>query len=190
MMLYLYFITSNKSKYLEAKSLGKNFGLNIIQKNIKIAEIKSLDQDQVIRELAKNAYIKVKKPLIIDDTALYFHEYYNFPGTYTKFLFKTIGFSGIKKLVKDHSGAFWRCSVAYINKNELIIFDGELEGKLHFPRGGTLIATNTDWPYNDIFFPKGLSIPLSKLSTEGRLKISHRAIAMKKLFKYLKNKHK
>src|SRR3990167_8283134 len=182
----LYFVTSNESKYLEAKNIGKSFGVNIVQKNIEIAEIKSIDQDQVIQKLARSAYGNIKKPLIVDDTAIYFQEYYNFPGTYTKFLFKTIGLSGIKKLVKDRSGAFWRCCIAHIDNDDLIIFDGKLEGKLHFSGNKKINISNHDWPYDDIFFPKGFSIPLSKLRTKERLKLSHRSIAIKKLFKYLK----
>ena len=44
--------------------------------------------------LFPQAYKILKKPLITDDTAIYFEGYPGFPGTFTKFVFQGLGFSG------------------------------------------------------------------------------------------------
>ena len=43
--------------------------------------------EKVVLEKARTAFKKLKKPLIVDDTAIYFEEYKNFPGTYTNSVF-------------------------------------------------------------------------------------------------------
>ena len=110
-MKTVFFITGNSSKFEEAKHILNN--LDLQQKAIKIDEIQG-DQEAVVIDKANKAFNKVKQPVIVDDTGIYFEAFNNFPGTYTKHLFKSLGFEGLKKLLKDsNKDAFFRCLVCY-----------------------------------------------------------------------------
>ena len=131
---------------------------------------------------------KLKKPLIADDTAIYFQEYISFPGTFTKFVFNSIGFKGIEKLLKNKNRkAFFQTLICYTDGKDFKVFKGRWKGKIIKNINKNINRPfNPDWQYNNIFVPENYSIPLSEIPLEKRIKSSHRRKALKKLVKYLK----
>jgi XTP/dITP diphosphohydrolase len=183
----IYFVTNNNSKFLEAKSILKPAEIKLVQKRIKLSELNSQDQEEVVIEKARQAYEKMKKPVIVDDTAIYFHAYPNFPGTLTKTLFHFLGYEGIQNLLKGvKKTAYFRTLVCYKDKKVCKVFSGTWEGKIIEKLSDKI---NPEWPYNSIFIPKGYSVPLSELPTEQRIKQSHRKEALLKLLRYLREKN-
>jgi XTP/dITP diphosphohydrolase len=177
----IYYITGNKSKFNEAKLILK--GIALIRKDIKLEEIKSLNQEDVVLDKARKAFRKLGKPVIADDAGIYFEEYKNFPGTYTRFLFESIGFRGIKNLLRGRKKkACFKVLICYKDKNHEEIFSGIWRGKI--TRLGK--KYNPDWQYDSIFMPQNYKKTLSEIPLEERAKISHRKKAFVKLAKYLK----
>lgn len=180
----IYFITGNKSKFEEAKLLLKNLNINMVQKDLKLDEIKTLDQEKVLLEKAKQAFKKLNKPVLVDDTAIYFENYENFPGTYTKSLFKSIGFEGVERLLKNvDRKAYFRTLVCYKDSKTTKIFSGTWNGKIVAQISKMF---NPDWQYNSVFIPNGFKKPLSEINLEERAKQSHRKKAFDSLIKYLR----
>lgn len=62
---------------------------------------------------------------------------------------------------------------------KLETFEGKVHGKVKFP------ATGEGFGYNPIFVPDGYDKTFAELGTEEKNKISHRAIALEKLLKYI-----
>jgi len=127
----IYYITGNNSKFLEAKEIMKDSEVVLEQKDLKIQEIKSLEQEKVLLGKAREAFKQLKKPLIIDDVGIYFEEYPKFPGTFTKFLFEAIGFEGIEKLLAGKNrNAYFRILLCYKDTKSEKVFEGILKGKI------------------------------------------------------------
>jgi len=113
----LYFITKNKHKIQEAKAVFAEYGIDIEQ----IAQDKKEPKDMNIEQVAKlNAhffYNKYKKPVIVDDTGVFFHAYENFPGSHPKLMFELLGYKGLLKLVEgENRKAEFRTVIAYCDK--------------------------------------------------------------------------
>jgi non-canonical purine NTP pyrophosphatase (RdgB/HAM1 family) len=180
----MYFVTSNKSKFLEAESILKPVGIKLVQAGFKLNEPNLTNQKEVVLEKAKQAFDKMQSPVIVDDTAIYFNVYKNFPGKLTKDLIQCLGYDGIKKLLNgSNRGAYFQTIICYKDKKVCKIFSGTWKGKIINKVSKKI---NPDWSYNSIFVPKGFSVPLSEISMEDRIKHSHRKKALLKLLKYLR----
>lgn len=175
----IYFITGNQSKFNEAKSILQGSCVILMQKDIALAEPQSLDQEQVVIEKARQAFEKLQKPVIVDDTGIYFEEYENFPGTYTKLLFKTLGFKGIERLLNSGSrNAYFRTLICYKDAGMTKVFEGIWKGKIIQEVSKNFIP---DWQYDSIFVPDGSGRPLAEMPMEERAAKSHRKQAFDKL---------
>ena len=69
-----------------------------------------------------------------------------------------------------------------INKNQNIIFNGKIDGKI-----SEQIKGDFGFGYDPIFIPKNYNKTLAELSTKDKNEISHRSIAVTKLINFLIN---
>lgn len=178
-MTEIYFVTTNCNKFSEAeKILGHGFGLR--QMKFEIPEIQALDAKKVAEEKAKAAYAKVKKPVIVEDTALYLKAWNGFPGALIAWAIKTMGIEGICKFVgKDRSAKAEAC-VTYYDGKKMRTFSGSIKGSIaREPRG----ADRFDW--DRIFIPEGRSKTFAEMTLAEKNRISHRMKAFAQLKKHL-----
>jgi XTP/dITP diphosphohydrolase len=185
-MKKIYFITDNKSKFQEARMIMKNINIKLIQKNLKFEESRSLDQEEVAREKARQAFSKLRKPVLSDDTGIYFEEYKIFPGTYTKFLFQAIGFRGVESLLKGKNRkAYFKTLICYKDREQEKFFSGVWKGKIV---SNISKRFDPDWQYNGIFLPENSTRVLAEISLAERAGKSHRKKAFDKLVKFLRRR--
>ena len=176
------FLTGNQKKYEEVKQVLADFGIEVEQIDIDKPEI---DSDSIL-EIAVHAAEKMAnelgKPIVVEDTGVFFNAYNNFPGPQSKFVIHAIGFEGLFRLldVADKSGSF-KTVAAFCRPGEKAkTFEGVVNG-----RWVTDVEVKlTKMPYDYIFIPEGyeevwINTPIVKH------KISHRAKAFKKLADYL-----
>lgn len=179
----VFFVTGNKSKFEEAKAVLSGSSIKLDMKKIKLIEPKNENQKEVVLAKAEQAFKKIKKPVIVDDTAIYFRAYDLFPGTLTRYLFKRIGYGGIKSLLHNKTKkAYFQTMLCYRSKKSCVVFSGILKGKMSDKPKGT---TNPDWQYNNVFIPENFSKPLSEIQNSERIKFSHRRKAFAKLLRGL-----
>jgi non-canonical purine NTP pyrophosphatase (RdgB/HAM1 family) len=183
----IYFITGNKSKFEEAQLImQQELGETDIEfgfADIKLEEPKTLDQERIVRAKAEQAFKALGKPVICDDTAIVFEAYNNFPGTFTKYVFETIGFEGVAKLLAGKSrNAHFQTLLCYKDDSHCLVFRGTWRGVITEDISKMF---NPDWQYNSIFIPEGFLVPLSELTMEERAKHSHRKKALQKLAEWL-----
>ncbi|MEE9323823.1 MAG: RdgB/HAM1 family non-canonical purine NTP pyrophosphatase [Candidatus Aenigmarchaeota archaeon] len=178
----VYFVTSNRNKFIEA---GKILGFDIKQAKLEIPEIQSLNIKEITEDKARKAYAKLKKPLIVEDTALYIKSWKNFPGPLISWVIKTMGINGICKFTgKDRSAKAEAC-VAYYDGKRMKTFSGIIKGEISKrPRG----RKRFDW--DRIFIPHGFNKTFSEMELSEKNKISHRMKAFKKLKGFLGSKVK
>lgn len=169
----IFFASSNRNKYTEAKKILSTFGIKLGFFRISIEEI----QDESIKKIASSkvlfAFKKIKKPTIVEDDGLFIESLKGFPGPYSSYVFNTIGNSGILKLVKTNRKAFFQSVIAYCDKkNGIVLFDSMVKGKISKKLQGR------GWGFDPIFIPVGQSKTYALLSEKN--KISHRYLALKK----------
>ncbi len=178
MIKTIYFLTSNKNKFEEAKLILPN----IKQLNIDLPEIQELDAKKIIKEKIKAAYQHKKANFIIEDTSLYLKNLNGLPGPLIKWFIESIGPEGIFKMAKSFNcfEAEAITIVAYAtSKNKIHFFEGKISGTIVKPK----ILSSLRW--DSIFKPSGYQKTFAEMSRKEKTAISMRGAAFAKLREYL-----
>jgi XTP/dITP diphosphohydrolase len=173
----IYFVTSNKGKFVEARAI---FG-DLVLKNIGYTEIQADTLEEVVAFGMKEVMARLNGPVIIEDAGLFVDGLNGFPGVYSAYVQKTIGNAGILKLMEgmnDRQASF-KSVVGYAEPGmESRVFKGELKGCIGFEPRGT-----SGFGYDPIFYINGLS--LGEMDLDEKNRISHRGGSMKALKEWL-----
>ena len=173
------FVTSNKNKVREVTEI---LGSNIIIRELELTEIQSLDLDLVVSEKAKEAYAKIKKPVLVEDISLEIQALNGLPGTFVKFFLERLGTEGTVELVgKSKSDTTVTAAVAIYDGKILKIFKSTISGTLSKKDKG-----KNGFGFDKVFIPKGYKQTYAQMSSSLKNKISHRAKVLKKVKAYLK----
>ncbi|MCV0431033.1 RdgB/HAM1 family non-canonical purine NTP pyrophosphatase [Nitrosopumilus sp.] len=177
----LYFVSSNKHKFLEAQSILNLHGINLRFLKSNLKELQSHSLQKIALAKAKDAFSKFHKPVIIEDDGLFIDSIEGFPGPYSSYVFKTIGNKGILNLLNNKRKAKFVSIITYCDKTTLKSFQGQLCGKISKTQKGK------GWGYDPIFIPNNSTKTFAVMNNKN--KISHRYIALKKFSKwYLRKK--
>ena len=173
-MLYdVLFVSSNKNKFNEAKNILSKNGINLGFFKSSLREIQAESIKEIAALKVDEAYRQCNKPVIVEDAGLFVESLNGFPGPFSSYVFKTIGNSGILRLVKTNRKAKFQSVVAYCdNKFGVVLFDAKVEGKISKNSKGK------GWGYDPIFIPNGQNKTYAMLSNKNQ--ISHRYKALKK----------
>lgn len=183
----MFIATGNKHKVLEMKLILKEYNINLIQEKLELHEPDLDSQEKVAIEKARQAFEKLKKPVIAEDTGVYFEAYNNFPGIFAKRVYLGIGFDGLLALIRrvKNRAAYFLTVVCYYDGKNFKCFEGKLKGMLL----EELVSVDKDrLPYEKIFVPDGFKDALVDISIEKKNEFSHRAIATRKLGEWLSDK--
>lgn len=191
-MKKLVFATNNKHKLEEVRS--------ILEPTFSIISLSDLNCNEDIPETADtlegNAYLKAKYihdkfglDCFADDTGLEIEALGGEPGVYSaRYAGEEHDAKKNMQKVLDKLGddlnrrAHFRTVIALIINGETHYFEGQINGRiLHCPRG------SAGFGYDPIFVPENYLVSFAQLSHEEKNKISHRALAVKKLVDYLQN---
>ena len=189
----LIFATHNQNKVEEISAILPS-----------IIEVKSLNDlnftDQIpetSNTLRGNALIKARtifnkfqKDCFADDTGLEVEILNGAPGVLSARFAgkKKKDEDNIDKLLKElgnhhNTNAQFRTIIALIYKHEEFIFEGIIKGKIIKE-----IKGDNGFGYDPIFQPEHHFLTFAQISTKEKNKISHRAIALRKLIDFLKGK--
>lgn len=173
-MRKIIFASTNESKYDEILLHLRNFNIEIEYVRFKTVEIQSNSLEEIALKKSKEAYEKIVRPLIVEDTGLFIHSLKGFPGPYSSYFLETIGNQGILELLsnKVNRSALFRSVVAYKDDNNNLTFSGETRGIIsdHISKGG--------WGYDPIFIPEGSSITYAQQGITNKIRMSHRTHAL------------
>jgi len=177
------FVSSNAGKIEEVSKHLKSFGIEVEGKILDMPEISSDSQEEVAKEKARHAAKVVGRPVIAEDTGVYFETYKNFPGTHPKFIFETIGYEGILKLLKGKSRkAFFKTIVSFCRPDEEpLVFVGICKGAITKKVIG---ESHPRLPYDSVFIPDGEKRVFAEMTKEEKAKYSHRAKAVEAFAKW------
>ncbi len=175
-------VTGNKDKFKEISLVLKQFGINSVMRDMELYETGDT-LEEIAMNKAKEAFKRIRKPLIVDDTGIFFSAYKNFPGIYAKRIYLSIGFEGLLKLLKGKTRkAYFKSAVCYFDGKSKT-FSGKLYGtiqkKIHSDR-----FSREKFPYDRIFIPDGFDKPISLMPLDKKIEFSHRAIAVRKFARW------
>jgi XTP/dITP diphosphohydrolase len=168
----LFFVSSNNHKYNEAKEILASFGIRLGFLKSDLEEIQSNSLTDIARKKAQNAFLKHRKPLIIEDDGLFIDSLNGFPGPYSSYVFKTIGNEGILDLLKNKRQAKFISIITYCDDAILESFDGTLDGII------SKLQKGTGWGFDPIFIPNNSSETFAETNDKNYL--SHRYKSLKK----------
>lgn len=189
-IMQVIFVSKNRHKLEEMQKILCRHGITLKQIKAEVPEKADGNIEEVAVDKAKKAYAKIKKPLIIEDTGVFFDDYGNFPGVQAKRAFLLLGFEGLLKMVRSSKTkkAHFTTVICYIwGKGKYKTFSGKLKGKLLTK----LVNEKADvLPYEKFFMPNGKKKTLSQISREEKNKFSHRAQATEKFGKWFAKEKK
>ena len=188
-MIKIVFATNNKNKIKEVQKL--------LPTNIKLIGLKDIgckddipETQHTIKEnsIQKVNYINSKYNLdcFADDTGLEISALNGDPGVFSARYAGSERNSkkNIEKVLKNlnnikNRNARFKTVIALSYKGEILTFEGVCEGVI-----SNEIQGDGGFGYDPIFKPNGINKTFAELSFDEKNKISHRAIAIKKLIDY------
>lgn len=169
----LYFASSNRHKYDEAREILGKFGVRLKFFKAALEEVQSDDLAEIARHKARQAGRLCPGPVIIEDAGLFIDSLKGFPGPYSSFVFDTIGNRGILKLVSGKRSATFRSIIAYSEIGRSAkLFEADVKGRISKKMQGTR------WGFDPIFIPRGSNKAYSQISDKNS--VSHRFRALEK----------
>lgn len=173
----IYFITGNKGKFEEAKTMIPE----LEQLDIDLPEIQELDSRKIIEAKLKAASEHHDGEFIVEDTSLSLDCLSGLPGPMIKWFEKAIGNVGIAELANKYTNcaATAKVVLGYKKDSEIKYFEGSLEGEIVEPRG------DKDFGWGPIFQPYGHKKTFGEMDRAEKNSLSMRKIAFQKLSDYL-----
>jgi len=180
--LKLLFATSNKHKLLEAREALKPYGIEVEPCTAPKLEVQAESLETVAAYAAQVAYLVTGKPVVVEDAGLFIEALNGFPGPYSSYVYKTIGFKGILKIMEgvEDRRAYFESAVALAYRGGVRVFTHRVHGRIaREPRG------SGGFGFDPIFIPSGSTRTFAEMSIEEKNRYSHRAGALRKLAEWL-----
>lgn len=184
------FVTGNKGKYAEARESLKSTA-DVIMENLDPPEIQADTLEEVARfsleYLLNRDIIRIEKSglrtpsgiydkLFLEDAGLFIDHLNGFPGVYSAYVYKTMGYEGILKLlngVEDRTARF-EAAVALVDASGSIsLFKGVCKGNIAVEPSGSM-----GFGFDPIFIPEGHYRTFAEMSDREKNVISHRGRAI------------
>lgn len=183
----LHFVTGNQAKFEEVKHLFENKGIELEWLNEPKPEPADEWDIKVVAEYASEFLAnKHQFPVIVEDTGFFFDAYENFPGPHSKFVFQTVGYDGIFRLLKGKErGAYFKVVASFCKPGgKPVSFEGIAKGTVTEELFGEEAPI---MPYDRVFIPEGHEKAWI-LTPEVKQEISHRVKAFTKIIEFISNK--
>ena len=195
--MHIVFASANKSKIQEISALIPSTYKLVSLEDIGIAEdipetgLTIKDNSEIKARYVAEVLIKKKLPwaVIADDSGLEVEALNGEPGVYSA------RYAGMqkndtannKKLLDELANftnrkAIFVTTITLILKNQIFFFNGQINGTIALEPKGT-----KGFGYDPLFIPQGYQSTFAELEKDVKNKISHRAIALKKVIQYLNN---
>lgn len=190
-MLKIVLATSNPHKVEEINAITKDLGVEFI------LPPEGFDPIENAETFEENSLIKVKEAnrltgmmSLADDSGLCVNALDDRPGIHSARYADTPS-ARIERLLKEldgvpfeNRGAKFVCAMTLLDKNGEVLFAGrgECHGKIGFE-----IKGQNGFGYDPIFIVDGGDLTMSEYSEDDKNKISHRALALNQVIKFLSN---
>ena len=168
-------VTGNPGKLAETRRI---LGIDLEAEKVDLPEIQSLDMEEVLRAKGREAYRRLRKPLVVEDTGLELAALNGFPGPLVKWMLDAVGAQGIAKTAHalGDPKATARCLLLYVDGQEEILGQGITRGTLVLPPRG-----DAGFGWDPIFQPDDFQLTYAEIGDEDKDRIGHRGRAWRDL---------
>jgi len=163
----LAFVTSRAEKAQEAERLG----FAIERLDLDLPEPQALHPREIVEAKARDAYARVRRPVLVEDSGLSIRAWAGFPGALVKWLEKSAGVAALPRMLDAFSdrAATAICAIGYCDGGPVVTALGEAPGTIApAPRG----AGGFGW--DTIFIPEGGDRTFAEMAPEEKDRVSHR----------------
>lgn len=178
----IWFLTGNKNKFLEARSILAPFRLQVRHLRISKVEIQDPRPERIARFALEEALKSQRRPIVVEDSGIFIKPLSGFPGPYSSFVYKTIGLEGVLSVLGNRRdrNAYFQSTVAYGSPStQPRTFTGIVRGTISRRISGT-----SGFGYDPIFIPKGYNTTFGQTSQLFKNSKSHRARAFQRFAKW------
>lgn len=172
-------VTSNAEKVAQ---LETHLQQPLQQIEIDLAEVQSVQVQDVIEAKAREAYRHVGRPVLVEDTGLYIHAWNGLPGALVRWFLKSVGTAGICQMLAqfDDRRARAETCIGLCSGSSFHVFCGAVEGTIaHSPRG----VHGFGW--DPIFIPAGTQKTFAEVPSHEKVEIDMRRQAAIELKAFL-----
>lgn len=168
-------VTGNESKAREAERI---LSRKVIWIAVDLPEIQSNDLLEVLEAKAREAWRRLRRPLVVEETGLELSALRGFPGPLVKWMLEAVGAAGIAHTASalGDPRALARCVLHYRDDERRLLAEGACSGRLVLPPRG---AGGFGW--DPVFEPDGAGQTFGELSDARKDEIGHRGRAWRAL---------
>ena len=179
-------VTGNRHKAEEARrivgAVPPAADALITVEDVELPEIQSLDPRVVVRAKAEEAWRRVRRPLVVEETSLELEALGGFPGPLVKWMLLAVGPDGIARCAAGlgDARAVARCLVLYFDGEREVIGEGVDPGRLVLPPRG-----DGGFGWDVVFAPDGEDRTYAELGDREKDARGHRGRAWRDLLRQL-----
>jgi len=172
-------ITGNEGKAREYEGL---LGIEVTAVKEDLVEIQELDVVKVVERKAQDAYVRLRRPVLVDDSGLTLAEWNGLPGALVAWFLEAVGPEGILRMAAGANDrrATVTTALGYADNAGVRVFTGTLNGAL-----ATELRGQSGFGYDSIFIPEGHDRTFAEMASLEKNEISHRRLAVDELRKWL-----
>ena len=168
-------VTGNRNKLMEAERI---LGRRLSCEPLDLPEIQSLDLFAVLRAKGEEAWRRLRRPVVVEETGLSLDALGGFPGPLVKWMLEAVGAAGIARTAHalGDPRATASCALIYRDRETTLVAEGKTRGTLvREPRG------NDGFGWDPVFAPEGRRETYAELGSEAKDRLGHRGMAWREL---------
>lgn len=168
-------VTGNRDKAAEAERI---LGRPVETAAVDLPEIQSLDLLEVLRAKGEEAWRRLGRPLVVEETGLALDALGGFPGPLVRWMLEAAGPEGIARaaIALGDPSAHARCALLYRDAAGTVVAEGADRGELVLPaRGGA------GFGWDVVFQPAGETATYAELGAAYKDRHGHRGRAWRAL---------
>ena len=179
----LCFATSNADKLREAREI---LGIPVEGVALELQEIQTTDLWELIGHKADQAWARLERPVMVEDTSLIFKAWGALPGVFIKHFLEQMGTGPLVAALAPSGdvAAVAVCGVGFHDGECVHFFEGRSEGSIVAPRGPE--GFGWDVIFQPLGQPLGEERTFSEMEPARKHELSMRAQALRKLEEFLR----
>lgn len=176
-MQKIYFATTNENKLREAKEI---LDVEVEAVKLNIDEIQTLDPTEAAKKKAYFAYQAFKKPVLVEDTSLFFKAWNGMPGVFIDCFIESVGTVGLLKMLGNEKNrkATAMTILGIFDGKSYNVYEGQINGKIALK-----IRGQNGFGWDPIFIPEQYTKTFAEMSSLEKNQISMRKKAFMKFKK-------
>ncbi len=188
-VLKVFLVSRNEGKIREFRELGVRECVDVVPVSVDKVEIQSDDLTQIALYSAAQASLHLRNELFfVEDAGLYIKPLKGFPGPFSSYVYRTIGVSGVLKLLSgfsERSAYFESVIVLHQPTQGFRVFRGFVTGTISLEARGS-----GGFGFDPIFIPEGHEKTFAEMDLETKNSLSHRGKAFRAMVDWLRTAYK